>query len=244
MERLSVADDVYYAGTDIDDAAADPNLTMEVKSIVLVYETMTLSLPAELERLRGVKALHYFHDSVVMRTHQLGEDRTFDVQTIVLPQYCRLVYLVWLHESQMMAHSRKNNFLSARHRFPPGLDAVGLDLLGQDGLLFKEHLQGMAGGNGQSSFGLREHHANMVRRGLYERPFNDFVPKAGGVGYQQVILVDLLPYMVNMDKAAVNLKVTMKYSAFAAKRWSLRAYCLVQRRYDFQVGKKWSHVEL
>ena len=245
IERIAVGDAVYFAGTDIPDADADPNMTMEIKSIVLVYETSVLTVAQELDRVQGSKVTpRYFHDSVIMRTYQLGEDRTFDSQKVVLPQYCRLVYLMWLHESQIMPGSRKHNFLSARHRFPPGLEEVKLDLLGHDGLVFKEGLQGMGGGNGQSSVSLVEQHNNMMRLGLYERPYSDFVPKAGGIGYQQVLLLDLLPYMLHLDKSSVNLNVTMKYSAFAAKRWSLRAYCMVQRKYECGGGKKWTHVDL
>jgi hypothetical protein len=246
VERMGVTDAEYWAGADLTDAQKEPGLVLEIESLELCYETAVLEDPRELDRVRGVlKPLRYYHDVCLMRTNQLEPGVLFDAQKVVLPQHCRFLYLVFCHEVQTVDNARKYNFLSTRYRWPPGLSSVKLDLLGRDGLIFKEGIQGLGVKAGHHSVSLAELHANMVRKGMYEGKYDDWFPpeRTAGtpeVGYQQVLLVDLLPYMDHFDKSMVNLSVALKYDTASLARWSLRTYAMVQRCYEYSAKTRWT----
>ena len=245
IERVAVTDTLYFGGADLADNLKEDELTIEFKSIEFGYETCVLAAADDIAKITK-SDLKYYHDTPLMRTNQLLYNCMFEQVKVVLPRGTRFLYLLFLKDVQIAANARKHNYISTRHRFPPGLSSLKCNLLGKDGIVLKEGLVGMGVADGRASLSLRTFHANLVRKGLYEREFDDFFPpwRNNALGHEQAVPIDLTPYNEHFKTDPVNLVVQLKYDAVAIERWNLRSYALVQRCYTFSPRSRWTWSDL
>lgn len=250
VENANVTDDAYFGigGQAIDDAAvAAPfirNVTFTVKGLFLTYESIILESPDQLERLKRT-VMRYYCDVALYRNNNLTPNVQYDRQLVSVPAGARLLYLAFLFEPQILYGARKNSWLSARYRFPPGLDTVQLTMTGRDGLIFKDGLQGLGVRGGRSSPSLRTYVRDLVRKGLYSRDFDAFFPPhdVSPHGYDQALLVDLTPYKIK-EGTVLTVDMTYQPTQGSPVGWYLRSYHVLQRQMDYSEKTRWSYRDI
>jgi hypothetical protein len=245
IERLPVTDALYFAGADLADPMKEDTLEIVFKSIEFAYETCVMASADEIAKVTK-SDLRYFHDVPLMRTNQLQFNVMFEDVKVVLPRGTRFLFMVFLKDVQMQANARKYNYISTRYRFPPGLSSLKCNLLGKDGIVFKEGVAGMGVAAGRASLSLRTFHADLVRKNLYERDFDAFFPpwRDDALGHEQGVPLDLTMYQEHFKNDPVNMVVQLKYDTVAVERWNLRTYALVQRCYTYSPRSRWTWADL
>ena len=131
--------------------------------------------------------------------------------------------------------------MSSRFTFPPGLHRLTVSLVGRDGISYAAGVEGLGHAGGRASTSLRDLHADLVRRGLYQHDFDTWFP-AAGLGYDQAYVTDLSMYKI---RAAVEMKMKHEFNAASKTNWSLRTFAIVQRELQYHTQEpKWTWKDL
>jgi hypothetical protein len=235
VERADIPDNSYY---ELQGApAVVPLLPYDIKihKITLLYESVLLQDQAELDRINNSQ-LDYCADVPFMGSNDLLGGIMSQTLSVSLPRGSKFCFLYFCHEGQNMPNGLAHSYQSGRFTFAPHLSSMDMSLVGKDGLILKQGLKDLE--KGRSSHSLRALHADMVKKGLYSRPFDSFYP-ATGRGYDQVIPIDLSLYHRDVHEIT-NLTVRLAYTEPSRPRWTLRNICWVQRVYSFDVKNRWS----
>jgi hypothetical protein len=235
LERAELTAKQLFDPTE--DVAAHANVYLTIKSIRLAYESVTLDDPVKLKKIREGLS-RYYYDVPILRQHHLDSGVMDDTKRISLPAGCKFIYLTWIWEGHRTHNAKPNSNMTVRYKFPTNLKSVELSMTGREGLLFREGLIDLD--KGRRSPSLREYHADLVRRGLYTKSFENFYPPArdDNVGYDHAFLLDLTPYPI---PEGAELVVQMKYNAtLSPTRHVLRAFCVVQKVMEYTVAGRWT----
>ena len=241
MERTDLTDEHYFQiGAAHVIAPVDPAYNVTINKITLLYESVTLADKKDIDEL-DKKRLEFPVDVPIYRHNDLNGGTMAQTVMVSLPRGTKFCYLLFLHESQTTPNAVANSYMSGRFRFLPHLLKLQLSLVGRDGLIFQEGFDGFYGMEGRRSHRLRTFHADLVRKGLYSKSFDEWVPadQENSIGYDNVIPLDLTPYRDTFNEIST-LRVTMQYKQASEARWKLRTIAVVQRLYEFDKKTMWT----
>jgi hypothetical protein len=249
VERANITDAQYFGDEAIPDASvAAPAMIngcqLIIKAIFLNYESVELKSSEQIDRFRKSTS-RYCSDIVLYRQNNLGDGVMHDTKHVSLPGGTKLVYLMWIYESQITYGARANSYLSARLRFPPLLKHLQLSISGgAEGLVVKTGLDDLGRKEGRGSPSLKIYHEELMRKNIYTKSFDSFFPpwradaaRGNNLGYDQVLVLDLTPYTI---PEGAELTVEMTYDGLAAARWYLRSYHVKQRLFEYNERSKWT----
>jgi hypothetical protein len=239
VERADLTDNQYWQTPNV---AAIANLarpyTITINKITLLYESVILEDLDEIERINR-STLEYPVDIPVERLNDLDGSVMHETASVPLPRGTRLVYLMFLHESQLMPNAVANSYMSSRFRWPPYLNHLQLSLVGKNGIVYQKGLRDIV--KGRNSHSLRSLHAELCKKNLYTKNFDAwFPPQRNGIGYDVIIPVDLSYYHKNFKEISA-LTVELAYSQPSMPRWSMRTFAVVQRVYQYSEKDRWTY---
>jgi hypothetical protein len=233
IEKSDVTDTSYFSSA----VQTANTFKIAITGITLTYESMTVS-SADLEQLKA-KTHHYYFDAPILRIKYLLSGTNTDIVKVSIPPGSKFAYLCFVYEDQVVHNAACNSFLSSRLRFPPNLIDFKLDMPGRKGLLFEKGIQNMGVKEGYASESLRMYHADLVRRGLYDKPFDSFFPpqRPTTVGYDQAILVD---FSFTEIKQETSLTMNLTYNNnYGPVRWAVNTFFIVQQCLTYNQKTKW-----
>jgi len=241
VERGNLTDNVYWqfpAPVDIPDTPVAAVWTIRINKISLLYESALIESLDEIERINR-STLEYPIDVPIERLNDLDGSVMHETATVPLPRGTRLIYLMFLHECQLMPNAVKNSYMSSRFRWPPYLDRMHLSLVGKNGIVYQKGLRDIS--KGRNSHSLRSLHAEMCKKNLYTKNFDAWFPPArNGISYDVIIPVDLSYYYKNFKEISA-LTVELNYTQPSMPRWSLRTFCVTQRVYQYSEKDRWTY---
>ena len=234
IEKSNVTDAAYFSST----GQTANTFKIVITDISIMYDSITVT-DSDQAKLKAQTHTFYF-DAPILRVNPMASGTRNDTITVPIPKGAKFAYLCFVYEDQVTHNTAVNSFLSPRLRFPPNLIDFKIDLPGRAGLLFAEGIKNMGVAAGYGSVSLRSYHADLLRRGLYDKPFEEFFPpwRDNNRGYDQAILVDLT-YTDNKETDL--LTCVLKYdSNYGAARWQLNTFFVVQQCVTCTGSKKWS----
>ena len=239
LERPSVGDNAYFH-TGQAPAAIDAPVVIAVfiKSIKLAYEEIIIDDPQVLAAFR--RGSGYYIDVPVSRRNNLMTNVLTDCQKISLPPNTKIVYLVYLYESQI-SHGVRDagaSWMSGRLRFVPNLLKLDLSLVGKEGIVMKDGFHDMGTEDARKSTSLRAYFDGLVSRNLTSKTFDSFCPRTvDGISYIQSLLLDFSMY---------DMRETSELQAFhtytgtgAPPGWSVMCIAVVQRVLTYDEKLLW-----
>jgi hypothetical protein len=240
IERADVNDTEFFDFATAITAPLNPLLTLTIKSVSLIYESLILDDVAEIRKIHDAK-LRYYCDMPIHRLMTLAVGTTHDHQKITLPAMTKLVFLFFVVESQYRPQSKANSFFSSRFKFPPFLDEIHLSLMGKEDLIFARGFRGMGSTKCRNSQSARLFVNELIKKGLYSKTFDDFFPPTDATihGYDQALVLDFFPYASALKEVST-LEVDLTYSDASVANWKLKAICMVQIIHEYTKKEKWT----
>ena len=239
IERPSITDNQYFhTGRAPAAIAAPTQIFVFIKSIKLAYEEIVLDDPQALAAFR--RGSGYYIDVPVSRRNNLNPNVLTDCQKISLPPKTKIVYLVYLFESQI-SHGVRDagaSWLSGRLRFVPNLLKLDLSLVGKEGVVMKDGFHDMGTADARKSASLKAYFEGLVSRNLTSKTFDQFCPRTDdGISYIQSLLLDFTMY---------DMRETSELQAFhtytgggAPPGWSIMCFAVVQRVLTYDEKLLW-----
>jgi hypothetical protein len=243
IERPNVTDLEYFetpAGVPAATVAQIDDIIITIKSLTLTYESCTLDSQEIMTKMK--KGCTYKVDFPLLRSAQISGGVMLETTRLNLPANTRLVYLVFMMENHLNYHASARSHLCHRYRFIPGLTRLEISLGGKDGILFKKGFSNLGNANGRLDPALREYHAELRKKNLYEKSFDEFFPSesrnGGNIhGYDQVLLLDLSGHKIS---EGLELAGTMTFANLSPNRWQMMGFCVVQGTWEWSPLTRWT----
>ena len=237
IERPNVSHNQYF-GLNNEDVPAEEEYRIDIVETVLCYESLLMENEDELKKIMN-STLRFPADIPVRRNYQLTPGIFHEKAHIPLPAGSRFLYVLFIHESQMAPNIRPGSYMSSRLSFPPFLDHMDISVTGKEGLVFSKGFSGLGGENARKSPSLREYHADMVRKGLMTRTFDEWVPHwLEGRGWDQFLMFDLLPYHKSFLVQGV-MNFDLKWTQACLPQWAVEVYAITEGVYEKSRDNGW-----
>ena len=251
IERADVSDTDYWGGNVPARAGGKPEIEIEVTmvSVALEYDSV------KIERVEAAKLMgalqKYYWDMVVGRAHNLSSANLQCTLSVVINPGTAVVFLAYAYAPQTLQGAKERSWMLTRFRFPPNLKKLTLSHSGADGVMVHSGFENLGTAQANSSHSLRALHAEMVRKKLYSKSFDSWVPphrptarSANNLGYDQII-----PYFCEEHTRKTGAATTLKlYHEFAGTGipagWQLLAACVSQEVIEYSSTTKWTQKTL
>ena len=245
VERADVTDENYFAGTVPARANQKPEIKIEVQilSISMEYESVTLK-QSELDKFRSATQKYYW-DLVTCRQNNLASKNLTNSFDVVVPPGTMLVVLAWVTQWQTIHGAKERTWLSTRFRFPPNLKRLSLSHSGVDGVLQAAGFEELGTEKCNNSHSLRALHADMIRKKLYSKPFDTWVPprRPTKMGHTNLGYDQLIPYPCQEhtgQNTTTLLTVNHQFEgAGVPDGWVMLSLCIGQGVLEYSVANKW-----
>ena len=251
IERADVTDTEYWSGVVPVRAGGKPEIAINVTlvSVALEYDSVKLTRD-EATKLMGAVQKYYW-DMVIGRSHNLSSANLQATINIVVNPGTALIILAYAYVAQTLQASKDRCWMSTRFRFAPHLKKLTLSHSGEDGVLLHKGFENLGTSKANSSHSLRTLHAEMVRKKLYSKPFDSWVPprratvrSADNLGYDQIIPYFCEEHTRNKD-VATTLSVYHEFGDTGIPDgWVLLAACVSQEVLEYSSSIKWTQVKL
>jgi hypothetical protein len=174
-----------------------------------------------------------------MRLTNVMSGKKYLEQVCQIPGGTKTIVLGWAHSNQLWFDPASGKNLHARLRFLPNVKKLRLRMTGKDGLVFNDGFEELGTTALSRTSWAHMYHANLVRRGLYDRDFSSLFPsEAAAVGYNQIIILDLTDHRLKDD---FDLTVTSEFdAALSPEGYSLFYISLQQYTYTQDPDFKFS----
>jgi hypothetical protein len=236
VEQNRLTDEQYWQDPPVA-IGAGPVYDIRINKVTLLYESLILEDLDEVARINR-SVLQYPVDCPTFRLLDLAGGAMHDSLNFALPRGTRIVYLMFVHESQIVQNVVRHSYMSTRYRFPPFLDYMTFNLVGKNGIVMSKGLHGIS--KGRNSHSLRSFHSEMVKKGLYTKDFDAwFPPTRNGLGYDIILPIDLEFYHRQFREIAT-LNVELGYTQASRTNWSLRCWAVSQRLYQYSSKDMWT----
>lgn len=237
VERASIGPGEYFAANAQGLAAEEP-YAIHIQNISLVYESALLE--EEDYKKEMATPFQYTVDTPIFRGHQLKWDVFHQHIKIPLAPGSRFVYILFLHESQMVPGVRTPGYQSSRFQFLPNLEKLTISLLGKEGVLFSKGLEGLGVADGRKSHSLLAYHADMVQKGLQSRTFDEWFPKwTEAKGHDQLICLDLLTDYKNFLTQG-DVEFVISYKEASHPRWNIVLFAITEEVHTWTKLTGWT----
>jgi hypothetical protein len=239
IERLEQTVGQWWALIPTPNEFAHDDLIVSFQELSLTYESVTITDPAVLAKFEKEKH-HYLTAYIHWRSVALAHGVQRDQVTIHLPHGCKMLFILFLYETQIHHRAQPNHFLSARYRYPSFVQEIDMSLVGRESLIFKGGLTDLT--DGSTSTSLRAFVAELQRDFIYPGSFDDYWPRGDDVSFDQILPLRTDYYPLPPEGG--NLTMVLKYSQVARERMSILAFPICQRRYSYDPKTKWTYKDL
>jgi hypothetical protein len=229
IESMSYLNTAYMGEANIIGANRRPAINLVIEDISLVYQSL-LPNPRDADLYHRASLKYYvdvpkFHYSSVEPSTRSSQ-HNFRVEAGT-----KAIILGWATNSQMWYNSASGKNLSARSRFIPNCKEVKMRMNGKEFLMFQDGLQDLGTSDGNTSVSCMTYHQYLVRKGLYDRPFEAMFPRGLLLSsHDQAIILDLTDYKLDQPS---DLWISATYSNdLSPKGWNI--YCITLQQYLYK----------
>lgn len=208
------------------------HVKLTLTEVTLQYESLTLTSDEQLGRLKA-NVQKFLPDSVLAQHRLLAANTGMDHHSFRLQPKTGVSLLVFTHQDFMLGQQGRP--VSPRSTFVPKMTELTIRLSNQTGLHDILTLKNLGLTKGFMSPSLRDYYYSLIRRGLYDAPFEDwFPPQTAEKGLEQAIVVDLTPYNIRDNNA--DLLLDMQYATTSDTKWVVICYNIFEREVSFVPG--------
>ena len=235
MDPLDAAVERYDVTTKLSDSygtALQPNgqLDVEIVDMTIAYESLMLKEEDDMADVR-TKTHTFLPDSALMEQKYLRSNTAFDTHSFTVYPGTKAFIACMTQEDHVLGTMGRK--ISTRSTFVPGLTEMRFRLQTKSGVTELLHLTDPGVAAGHFSTSVRDYHASLVRRGIYDQSFDTFFPRdfAASRGLEQAVVIDLIPYDVR-EPCSILLNLTYAKTN-APPKWMIIAFNLIQRQVKF-----------